>query len=223
MFVPSWKSDPRPSSDGNQPPRCSTPLPLPDTGQPDHPSFPPSPLDPRHDPEQPDEAVPQPTKEDLFECLVRRLVSVESRLVSMGFQPHIAQQATERAEAAAVDAICSGFAQTMTTPGRRAWLHTVARHAALTLLRRKQTVSLPDGDVIPATQGRDEQDFNMILKALKKMPPDLGAVIVDVYVEGLSGREAAERLGIPEATFRRRKALAINRLRTIVDQLSRDS
>jgi RNA polymerase sigma factor (sigma-70 family) len=187
--------------------------------------MPPSPLDPRHDPDAADDsAVPQPTKEDLFECLVRRLVSVESRLVGMGFSPHIAEQATERAEAAAVDAICSGFAQTMTTPGRRAWLHTVARNAALTLLRRKQTVSLPDGDVLPARQATDDaQDFNMILNALNKMPPDLGAVIVAVYIEGLSGREAAERMGIPEATFRRRKALAINRLRTIVDQLSRDS
>jgi RNA polymerase sigma factor (sigma-70 family) len=186
--------------------------------------MPPSPLDPRHDPDAPDAVVPQPSKEDLFECLVRRLESVESRLVGMGFAPHIAQQATERAQAAAVDAICDGFAQTMTTPGRRAWLLTVARNAALTLLRRKRTVSLPDGDVLPARQTTDDaQDFNMILEAIKKMPPDLRAVIVALYVEGLSGREAAERLGIPEATFRRRKTLAINRLVQIVDQLSRES
>jgi RNA polymerase sigma factor (sigma-70 family) len=190
--------------------------------------MPPSPLDSRHDPEQPDEAVPQPTKEERFQRLQAALMKVEYRLLGEGFPTYTVLPALEKAESTGIDAICGDLHDRMKLPPERMtpasfhkWLRVVARRAAITLLRRKRTVSLADGDVLPAPQATDDaQDINMILDALKTMPPDLREVIEALYFEGLSGREAAKRLAIPEATFQRRKALAINCLRTIFDQLS---
>jgi RNA polymerase sigma-70 factor (ECF subfamily) len=198
-------------------------------GQPANPAkMPPSPLDPRHSPERPDDTSSRlPTREELHKCLREWLPNVEDYL-KRRFPEYTVLDALQKAEAAALRAIYGDLhdkmkPEEMTSAGRRAWLITVARHAALTILRRKRLVSLPEGDVLPDRQAtHDPEDSNMIREALRRMPPDLRAVIVALYFEGLSGHKAAARLGIPKTTFRRRQAQAISCLRKIIDQLSRE-
>ena len=217
MFVPSQNFDPRTSPDGNQPPRSVTPQPWPEVGQPGNSAMPTLPLDPLHDPDAPDD---NDVKIELFDCLSKRMPYVKRRLEAMGFEPHIAQKASEKAQAAAVDLICEGDAQKMTQAHRRRWLHKFALNAANTLYRRKPTVPLPDGVLVARQDRYDAQNFKLLLKAIQMMPKELQGVIVALYFEGMSGREAAAWLEIPEATFRRRRDLAIDVLQAIVYRLS---
>ncbi len=105
----------------------------------DSPAMPPSPLDPRHSPDQPDDAPPRlPTKEELHKCLRAWLPNVEVYL-KRRFPEYTVLDALEKAQAVGLGAIYGDLydkmkPEEMTSAGRRAWLFTVARHAALTIL-----------------------------------------------------------------------------------------
>jgi hypothetical protein len=164
-----------------------------------------------------------PSKEELFNCLRLALEKVEACLLSEGFPKHAAQAATEKAGNTAIDAICEGRAQRMTTLARRKWLWVIARNAVVTLVRRKRTVSLRDDLMPPASvTWIDLHEQETVLEAVRQLPPDMWLVVEAVYFAGLTGRKAAGRLGIPEATFRRRHAEAVRLLRDIFQRLSRE-
>ena len=163
----------------------------------------------------------RPTREELFQCLRLALEHVESRLLGEGFPRHAVFAAMETAGNAGVDAICKGQAETMTPQAQRKWLWVVARHAVVTFLRRKRPVSLPDEDVIPSPLATsfDPHGPELVREAVRRLPLHARAIIVVVYFKGLNRRAAADRLGMPETTFRRRHAWAIRLLRGIVQRL----
>jgi DNA-directed RNA polymerase specialized sigma24 family protein len=169
-----------------------------------------------------------PSHEELLACLRQRLKIVERRLVNMGFPKHVAQEATDRAEIAADDAIWSGLAQSMTEPARGRWLWVVARNAAATMTRpkkrRKRTVQLPDGDVLSPRPAAwfDPDDPELAHQAVSRLPTDLRAVIEAMYLDLLNSRETAARLKIPETTVRRRREKGIELLQDIYQQLSKE-
>lgn len=160
-----------------------------------------------------------PSAEELYECLQHALDKVEFRL-SLEYPTHAVQHGVENARDTAIDAICNGRAQRMTSPARRSWLYVVARHATVTLLRRKKNASLPDHDIIPSqSETWSALQRELILEALRNLPPDVLVLIEAVYFEGLTGRTAADRLSIAKTTFRRRHAEAILMLRDMFEQL----
>jgi RNA polymerase sigma factor (sigma-70 family) len=139
----------------------------------------------------------------LFDCLQSYLPRVRGMLRRMGFNPFVIQDAIDKTESHAVDAICSGHAASMTLPARRRWLKTVAFHAAASLVRRNRLVPLPDEMPSNSAPGLNEQQRGAVLSAVSTLPDDFRAAVQAVYFDGLSNRAAGRRLGVPEATFRR--------------------
>ena len=195
----------------------------------DAPAQPPSLPDSRHAPERPDTASPQrPTKEELHKCLRDWLPNVEV-YVKRRFPEYVVLEALEKAKSEGLSAIYGELhdkmkPEEMTSAGRRAWLLTVARNAALTVLRRKRTVPLRDDDMLPSapTSSLDPHERQLVVEAVQKLPLASRQVIEAAYFEGLKGRAAAERLGMPPTTFRYRLAKAKRQFRNIFEQLSRE-
>jgi RNA polymerase sigma factor (sigma-70 family) len=199
-------------------------------GHPANPAkMPPSPLDPRHSPERPDDAPPQPpTKEDLHKCLRAWLPTVEDYL-KRSFPEYTVLDALEKAEAAGLRAIYGDLhdkmkPEEMTSASRQAWLLEVARNAALTVLRRKQPVPLRDDYIPPSasTSSLDPDERELVQEAVRKLPLDAREVIAAYFFKGLSTRSAAAQLGIPAATFRYRLAKAKRQFRSIFQQLCKE-
>ena len=54
--------------------------------------------------------------------------------------------------------------------------------------------------------------------AVHRLPPDQRRVVELAYFGGLSYRDVAERMGIPEGTAKSRVRLALARLETLLDR-----
>jgi len=192
--------------------------------------MPPSPLDPRHSPDRPDDAPPQrPTEEELLKCLRAWLPKVEVYL-KLRFPEYAVLDALEKAEAVGLSAICGDLhdkmkPEEMTSACRQAWLRKVAQNAALTVLRRKQPVPFCDESMLPSasTSAFDTREQELVLKAVEKLPQDDQELIAAVYDRGMSRRQYAALMNIGEATVRRRHDNAICRLRDEFLRLSNES
>ncbi len=111
----------------------------------------------------------------------------------------------------------------------RSWLHSIVVNACLDRIRRNRvraTVPLFEDDSRDMRTTRDPiHDTEITLdveSALFALPPEQRAAVVAVDVEGLSVREAAQRLGIPEGTVKSRCARARSRLAILLDDLRAD-
>lgn len=102
----------------------------------------------------------------------------------------------------------------------RGWLRTVALNVLRARRRRPSAPTIPievvgDADVtdpaIERLESRDEQ--SVVLRALSRLPDDQREALVLKSVEGVSQREIARRLGVPETTIESRLARARRRLR----------
>lgn len=100
----------------------------------------------------------------------------------------------------------------------QAWLVAITRHRAIDALRRRKAPPIPlAADVPSGALGPDEAALSAALSqdvraALAELPPEFREVLDTVYFAGLTHREAAERLGIPQGTVKSRLRLALERL-----------
>lgn len=94
------------------------------------------------------------------------------------------------------------------------WIFGIARNQAHALLRREvrgervpeEPLTLPDPAEAVEREGR-------VLSALAELPPDQREVVVLAFYEGLSYREIASLLGVPEGTVKSRMHFAKRKLR----------
>ena len=113
--------------------------------------------------------------------------------------------------------------------GASTWIFTVARNKRIDRIRRDNK-PLPDftdpafsqeadepGDVV--LQRRQEEDT--IRQALKKLPEEQAKMILSAYYEEKSHREIAEESGLPLGTVKSRIRLALNRLRSNLEDIER--
>ena len=203
-------------------------------GQPDDDNpatMPPSPLDPRHSPERPDDAPsPPPSKEELYHDLQVALRKAKYRLLKKHYPAYFVLDGVDHAEGAGIDAICGDLHDRMKQPPEKMhpaawhqWVYIAARNATFSLMRRKRMYSLTQLDVeeSASTSSLDQHERELLLKALAQLPPDDERLIVAVHFMGMSRRQYADLLHVGEATIRRRHDNAVSRLRDEVQRLSR--
>lgn len=106
----------------------------------------------------------------------------------------------------------------------RAWIFGIARNAAASRHRRslRHLRSVPS-DAALDQQADDEElqrvvERSLIVDALQALTSDHRDVIVVCYWEGLSTRQASQRLGIPEGTVKSRLHYALRSLRTHLEE-----
>ncbi len=106
----------------------------------------------------------------------------------------------------------------------RVWLFGVARRQAHDALRRRRLVEveLDEGDGVadgaPTLEGEvlaNERRADLAA-AIGRLPPSQRETLALIFVEGLSYRDAAQVLGIPEGTVKSRLSHARRALRTQV-------
>ena len=112
----------------------------------------------------------------------------------------------------------------------RGWIMSVAHHKMIDLIRsRKRTIVntdpadyetldlLPDGGVPTETQVQQSLERERIMRALETIPENQREVIMLAYFGGLSQSEMAEKLDQPLGTIKTRVRLAIQKLRTVLE------
>jgi RNA polymerase sigma-70 factor (ECF subfamily) len=105
----------------------------------------------------------------------------------------------------------------------RAWLLAIVRNAALTHLRRlgRQRALEPLERAEPLASPEDDPEVALIRaagrehvrRAVDQLAPEFREVILLREMEGLSYREMAERIGVPQGTIMSRLARAREQLR----------
>ena len=113
----------------------------------------------------------------------------------------------------------------------RSWIMSVAHHKVVDLIRsRRRTVAAADLadyetlDLLPSGQISTEEEVERnlererILKALSLLPEAQREVVILAYFEGYSQSEMATRLQQPLGTIKTRVRLAMQKLRTVLDQ-----
>jgi RNA polymerase sigma factor (sigma-70 family) len=112
----------------------------------------------------------------------------------------------------------------------RAYLGVLAHRRAVDLVRREErlhrreersasgtvAVSAPDVEVVD--QLHSSWSRARVGDALAALPGEQREALVLAYFDGLSYRQVAIRLGIPEGTAKSRLRLALARLRTVLDE-----
>jgi RNA polymerase sigma-70 factor, ECF subfamily len=103
----------------------------------------------------------------------------------------------------------------------RGWLFTVARNV-MTDAARARAARPPEvaetPDATPTTRDHADTvvDSVVALDALARLPDEQRSVLVEIYFEGRSVAEAADRLGIPPGTVKSRTHHAMKSLRRFV-------
>ncbi|WP_285686250.1 sigma-70 family RNA polymerase sigma factor [Actinoplanes sp. NBRC 103695] len=99
-----------------------------------------------------------------------------------------------------------------------AWLHTVARNAAIDAARarkvRPREVALPDLNRLPSEGDAADRiaTVHAVRDAMTHIAPAHRAVLIELYFKSASTTEAASRLGIPEGTVKSRAYYAVRSL-----------
>ena len=113
----------------------------------------------------------------------------------------------------------------------RPWVMSVAHHKIVDVIRsRRRTVSMTDPaayetlDLLPADQTSTEEEVERnlererIFKAMSFLPEAQREVIMLAYFEGYSQSEMAEKLDQPLGTIKTRVRLAMQKLRSTLEQ-----
>lgn len=101
------------------------------------------------------------------------------------------------------------------------WLCKIAKHRCLNELRRHETAGVPkelDDDLADESETPDllllgKEKRETLLSGVASLPAYLRETVTLRYFDGLSTRETANRLSIPEGTVKSRLSLAITKLR----------
>ena len=112
----------------------------------------------------------------------------------------------------------------------KGWIMSVAHHKIVDVIRsRRRTIVNTDPadyetlDLLPAagasTEAQVEQTLERerIMRALETIPESQSQVIMLAYFEGFSQSEMAERLDQPLGTIKTRVRLAMQKLRTVLE------
>ena len=111
--------------------------------------------------------------------------------------------------------------------GASTWIFTIARNKRIDKLR-KDNRPLPDLNdpsffQIPVDKSDDilqrVEEEKKIKNALKNLPPEQAKLILSAYYEEKSHRKIADETNLPLGTVKSRIRLAINRLRTQLEEL----
>jgi len=111
--------------------------------------------------------------------------------------------------------------------GASTWIFTIARNKRIDKLR-KDNRPLPDLNdpsffQIPVDKSDDilqrVEEEKKIKNALKNLPPEQAKLILSAYYEEKSHRKIADETDLPLGTVKSRIRLAINRLRTQLEEL----
>lgn len=113
----------------------------------------------------------------------------------------------------------------------RSWIMSVAHHKIVDVIRsRRRTVSMTEPadyetlELLPANQTSTEEEVEQnlererIFKALSVLPEAQREVIMLAYFEGYSQSEMAEKLDQPLGTIKTRVRLAMQKLRSTLEQ-----
>jgi len=134
-----------------------------------------------------------------------------------------------RDQAAAEDVCQEVFVSLWERPDRfdpergtlRGWLCTLAHRRAVDWVRRaearrRRAASGPDRSAVPPPDPSAHyvaaEQRRTVARALERLPADQRHVVELTYFDGLTFRQAAERLGIPEGTAKSRIRLALAHL-----------
>ena len=103
------------------------------------------------------------------------------------------------------------------------WIYRIAVNQALNLVGRRRPYASLDtnqsaGDCDPETLCSESEASRMLQRAISQMTLDYRVVVVLKHLEGLSYREMAALLGIPESTVKSRLFTARRQLREILDE-----
>jgi RNA polymerase sigma-70 factor (ECF subfamily) len=110
--------------------------------------------------------------------------------------------------------------------GERAWIFGIARNVAASSHRRslRHLRTVPTEPTPEAGSDDGElarlADRSLVAEALLALSHDHRAVVVAAYWDGLSTREIAERLGIPDGTVKSRLFYALRSLRLGLEERS---
>jgi RNA polymerase sigma-70 factor, ECF subfamily len=105
------------------------------------------------------------------------------------------------------------------------WLFTITRRVAIDMWRRERRHVLAGDDdsvvddTVPGPSLDAVWEAWQVRQALEALPADERDVVHLAYVEGLTQREAAARLGIPLGTVKSRSSRAHQRLRGLLAHL----
>ena len=164
----------------------------------------------------PPDLVLLPRHEDLFLCLDRALDGWVYRKLRASFPDQVVRDARDVTWNRAAVAILSGAAGVMSSAARRRWLLIYARRDAATVAKRhrySRRRPLPADHPAPVA---DEGPRLTVLARFRAVAQGLShdekRALLAVHYRGLSGREAAERLGWPPSTLRYRLASAEHHL-----------
>lgn len=103
-----------------------------------------------------------------------------------------------------------------------AWMWGIAIRRLISRLRGHREPAAADADLIasvtPATPSAEEEvlvavEYGDVGSALRSLSPELHTVVQAMVVDGLSSKEAARLLGLPQGTVKSRMRAAKSRLR----------
>ncbi len=165
---------------------------------------------------------------DALECLyIRYQTPVYSLAMFMLKQPALAEEVTQ-------DIFLNIWLKAGSFNSERGqpkgWIMSVAHHKIVDVIRsRRRTIVNTDPadyetlDLLPAggasTEAQVEQTLERerIMRALATIPKPQSEVIMLAYFEGFSQSEMAERLDQPLGTIKTRVRLAMQKLRTVLE------
>jgi RNA polymerase sigma-70 factor, ECF subfamily len=106
--------------------------------------------------------------------------------------------------------------------GVRAWLFAICRNVVVDLSRSRAARASRDEMLVP-NPSHDELERRLrawqVEEALGRLSDHHRQVVVATFYEGLSAREVAASLGIPEGTARSRLFYGLKALRLILDEI----
>jgi RNA polymerase sigma-70 factor (ECF subfamily) len=127
-----------------------------------------------------------------------------------------------------VDLWCHPYRYDSSLAGLRTYLTLCARHRALDVVRSEQRRAGREerqASLLPTPRQPSPGDLvidadtaSAVRAAVSTLPPDQRRVVELAYFGGLSYRDVAERMGIPEGTAKSRLRLALAKLQTVLDR-----
>jgi RNA polymerase sigma-70 factor (ECF subfamily) len=101
------------------------------------------------------------------------------------------------------------------------FLHTTVRNASINLLKQKQRRTVSHTELLSILSDKEDDFFRNLVETellrklfplIESLPKQCKAVFKQIYFEGASTEEAAERLGISKRNVLNQKAIAIKTL-----------